>query len=403
MTTLEDLQGLRAVEVADVYKGARRAATLRRTPTGVEFAYAAEYLAADPSPVATTLPLSDEPVLTPAGAVPPFFAGLLPEGRRLTALREAVKTSLDDDLTLLLAVGADPIGDVAVVPHGAPARAPIPTLTWTAGSDVLFAELLEREGLERRGMAGVQSKASVAMITLPASAAGRDAILKLTPPEFPHLVENEAWFLTLARSAGLTVPRFEVVTDRAGETGLLVERFDRPLRDGRVDRLAVEDGAQVLGVYPADKYRVTTEEVASALAGQCRARPVAAREVLRLVLFAWLTGNGDLHAKNLSIVQTHGEWRIAPAYDLTSSLPYGDDTMALALAGRTHDLSRRAFWEFADAIDLPAPAATRAIDELLTATEPALAVFEAQAEPFTRPRNAEAVGQLRHRRRLLEP
>ena len=33
-----------------------------------------------------------------------LFAGLLPEGRRLGALRRAVKTSADDDLTLLLAV-----------------------------------------------------------------------------------------------------------------------------------------------------------------------------------------------------------------------------------------------------------------------------------------------------------
>ena len=43
---------------------------------------------------------------------------LLPEGRRLGALRRAVKTSADDELSLLLAVGADAIGDVQVVPSG---------------------------------------------------------------------------------------------------------------------------------------------------------------------------------------------------------------------------------------------------------------------------------------------
>ncbi len=53
-----------------------------------------------------------------AGALPPFFSGLLPAGRRLTALRSAVKTSADDELTLLLAVGADTIGDVQILPHG---------------------------------------------------------------------------------------------------------------------------------------------------------------------------------------------------------------------------------------------------------------------------------------------
>ena len=197
------------------------------------------------------------------------------------------------------------------------------------------------------------------------------------------------------------MPRVAVVTDRVGEHGLLLERFDRRIVNGRVERFAVEDGAQVLGIYPADKYRVSTEQVALALSGQCPARRVAARELMRLVLFAWLTGNGDLHAKNLSIIRTGREWRIAPAYDVPSSLPYGDDTSALTVAGRSHDLSRRAFLEFADAIDLPAAAATRAIDELLVATEPALAVFAEQAEPFTRPRNAQAVRQLANRRRLL--
>jgi len=39
---------------------------------------------------------------SPAGALPSYFSGLLPEGRRLGALRRAVKTSADDELSLLL-------------------------------------------------------------------------------------------------------------------------------------------------------------------------------------------------------------------------------------------------------------------------------------------------------------
>jgi serine/threonine protein kinase HipA of HipAB toxin-antitoxin module len=60
-----------------------------------------------------------EPAFRPVGAVPPFFAGLLPEGRRLSALRAAVKSSGDDELSLLLAVGGDTVGDIEILPEGA--------------------------------------------------------------------------------------------------------------------------------------------------------------------------------------------------------------------------------------------------------------------------------------------
>jgi HipA N-terminal domain len=64
---------------ADVYKAGRLAATLTRSPHGTTFSYLTEYLSSGLSAVATTLPLADTPVHTAAGAVPPFFAGLLPK------------------------------------------------------------------------------------------------------------------------------------------------------------------------------------------------------------------------------------------------------------------------------------------------------------------------------------
>lgn len=58
-------------------------------------------------------------VVTIGGAVPAFFAGLLPEGVRLGVVISSTKTSADDHLTLLLAIGADTVGNVGVVPSGA--------------------------------------------------------------------------------------------------------------------------------------------------------------------------------------------------------------------------------------------------------------------------------------------
>lgn len=104
-----------------------------------------------------------------------------------------------------------------------------------------------------------------------------------------------------------------------------MERFDRIRQGEDVVSLAVEDACQLLDLYPADKYAVGSEEVTLAAAEVCAARPVAARAALTQFAFAWLTGNGDLHAKNLSVLrQPTGEWRVAPVYDIPSTMPYGD-------------------------------------------------------------------------------
>ena len=63
-------------------------------------------------PVASTLPATLTAVLRPGGALPAYSTGLLPEGHQLGALDRAVKTSLDDEPSLLLAVGTETIGHV---------------------------------------------------------------------------------------------------------------------------------------------------------------------------------------------------------------------------------------------------------------------------------------------------
>ncbi|MGD8288215.1 MAG: HipA N-terminal domain-containing protein, partial [Gemmatimonadota bacterium] len=118
------------------------AASLERRRDAVVFAYDDSYRASGGPPVATTLPLGDPVVTHAPGALPPFFSGLLPEGRRLTALRAAAKTSADDELTLLLAVGADTVGDVQVLPEGEDPDDVQPLVTVSEWSEVRFSELL---------------------------------------------------------------------------------------------------------------------------------------------------------------------------------------------------------------------------------------------------------------------
>lgn len=164
-----------------------------------------------------------------------------------------------------------------------------------------------------------------------------------------------------------------------------------------------EDAAQLVGCYPADKYRVSSEQIATAVSEVCAASVVAVRAVFQQFAFAWLTGNGDLHAKNISVLQQpNGEWRVAPMYDLRSTLPYGDVTMALPLAGAEENLSRQRFLSFAAEVGLPRVAAERALDEVLAVTTPLLDDLAKGVLPFDAHRLHTMARQLRNRRVLLE-
>lgn len=356
-----ELQQLKRIRQADVYKNGVLAGELSRTDTGgISFSYNNGYLSSGQPPVGVSLPLSVQGVETSNGALPPFFAGLLPEGHRLTVLKNAAKTSFDDELTLLLAVGADMPGDVQVVPAGTATTEPEPLADASRPEELDFASLAN--SVDRHGLPGVQNKASASMLTTPLAMRGGRYLLKLDPAENPHLVVNEAAHLTGAKGLRIPVANSKVITDKNGLDGLLVERFDRARNDsGKWCRLPLEDGTQVLGLPPAAKYTVTSEEVGEALARQCRAPIVAKRNIYLQFVFAWLTGNGDLHAKNLSILgNSAGVFMMAPLYDVPCTLVYGDDTLALSVAGKLKNLRARHWADFAHSLGLPPKAAAAA-------------------------------------------
>ena len=365
------LQQLRLVTAADVYKAGTLAGRMRRLSDRTEFSYLPAYLEAGGGPVAWSLPVRDTAFTAPAAAVPAFFAGLLPEGRRLTALRQSVGTSADDEFAMLLAVGGDTIGDVTVTPAGEAAAAMRPVVVEDF-STVVFADLFAQaigQQPDRIALPGVQDKVSGQMLNLPVQGQTGQFILKINPPEFPHLVENEYFFFRAAARTRLRLAEVDLVRDKVGAAGLLVTRFDRLRAAGHVVPLAVEDACQVLGRWPGDKYVIATEDAFNGLAERCRARGVAALELYRLLVFAYLSGNGDLHGKNLAIMKDRkGEWRVTPAYDLPSSAPYGDRTMALPIGGKIRQqLSWTMLLALARAVGVPDRLAAEAVREQLRA------------------------------------
>jgi serine/threonine-protein kinase HipA len=226
--------------------------------------------------------------------------------------------------------------------------------------------------------------------------------LKLNPiSDYPHLVENEAFFLDAARTSGLTVPPHNLVNDRDGAPGLLVRRFDRITDDGALRALAVEDGCQAADRPPADKYLLGTGRTFAALAAVCDAPSLAGRELIRQLAFAYLTGNGDAHAKNFSVLQEQsGEWRVSPVYDVPCSHVYGDSTMAMSIGGRSGaDFSGQDFADLGATLGVPERATRRALAELVDRVDSWLPKLDTL--PFDRGRVGKLRRVIQHRRERL--
>ncbi|MEZ6014950.1 MAG: type II toxin-antitoxin system HipA family toxin [Planctomycetota bacterium] len=289
----------------------------------------------------------------------------------------STRTALGCELRYHIA-GLDP---KVAVSHRLPVRAE-PYVVNGVNLLPYFAGLLP-EGLRMRAIAGIQPKVSAFRLTLPVRTTGRrttggrttggrtsrrssECILKLEPDELPCLVANERFFMTLAREAGLDVARVSEVTDPSGCSALLVERFDRSIDPltGRVVKYAQEDACQLLGHYPADKYRVALHEFAQALE-VCDAPLQARLDLLRVVAFSYLIANGDMHGKNISVHTADGITRLAPVYNLLSTLPYGDDRMALKIEGRDKRLQRKDFVAFGERVGVRGVATERMLSTLV--------------------------------------
>ncbi len=383
MTGSSDISHLRTIEEADVYKAGVLAGRLHRERDDVVFTYIDHYLN-DPEtpPVAFTLPKRTRAVRATGGSVPPFFAGLMPEGLRLSAITTAARTSQDDHFSILLAVGADTIGDIQVLPIGTVPADPPPLFDQSDTSSADFTTRFTRatstnaDDIDRTALPGVQIKVSAQMISTPISGARGPAILKLNPPEYPLLVENENFFLDMAQACGIRIPDHQLAADRNGRTALFIDRFDRIIEHGEVRRVAQEDACQVLGRYPAAKYRITLQEAIKALADAVTAgrgsRRVATLQMLEIAAFSYLIGNGDLHGKNLSIRQNPaGPWEVTPAYDILTTQPYlgWNDPMALSLYGRDAKLTYRWWAEAATRLSISTRAINRSLTRILDASE----------------------------------
>ncbi len=271
--------------------------------------------------------------------LPAFFSNLLPEGalRDYLAARAGVKPG--PEFILLWQLGADLPGAVTVEPLD-DKWAPEPKVEKDGGTDNAPAPL-------KFSLAGVQMKFSAIVkdkghLTIPANGIGGSWIVKLPSPHYPAIAENEYAMMELARSIGIDVPEIRLLpVDEiagvpedmkcVGVQALAVRRFDRKAHGGRVH---MEDFAQVFGIYPDDKYKGRNyANIAAVLAAEAGAGAV--HEFMRRLVFTVLTGNGDMHLKNWTLLYPDSRVPVlSPAYDLVATVPYlPKDNLALNFGG----------------------------------------------------------------------
>lgn len=154
--------------------------------------------------------------------------------------------------------------------------------------------------------------------------------------------------MKLARALKLPVPRVWLL--RLPEAAYVVERYDRVDEAGNIVGLHQFDGCQLLGHGSGWKYErqgglASIPQLVAAL----RALPVRGRDLLELqrwVMFNYLIGNADAHAKNISVLVDHTGYRLAPFYDLLCVRAYGDEALALYIGGdETFDTVGAHSWE----------------------------------------------------------
>lgn len=322
----------RSVEELWVLKDGLRVATLKRSPKGCRFLYTEEFLRSPEPAIALHLPKTTDGISVEGIAnLPTYFAGLLPEGVMFKAIQMQIGAAADDLFAMLAATGSDTVGDIDVQIPGVENKKT--NLNIEAAREVVDSLL---KGTRLRSgppsaIAGVQPKLSLGELVR-ASRKSR-FIIKFDPPEYPNLSQNEHAFMRLAKYC-----KIEVAETKLLDRSLIVKRFDRiyDKTSKQMSRVHVEDMLQVMDKFPNSKYAMEYGELMSSMQnlGVSKASLLAAT---RLYVFSYIIGNGDLHAKNVSVIygKDDGQWRISPAYDLLSTLPYEELQMALALDDET--------------------------------------------------------------------
>lgn len=309
------------------------------------FAYAPEYQEAGGTPLSVSMPITKD--RHGPEVITPWIAGLLPEDDAvLRAWGRRFQVSASSPFQLLSTpVGHDCPGAVRFC-----RQADVDALLNGGGSVEWLSE--EEVGERLRGLraqptswlgrdftgqfslAGSQSKTALLFLDgkwgVPSGAGATSHILKPPIEGLEDHELNEHLCLEAARTLGLATAH-STVTKFAGAPALVVERYDRLRRGSEVIRVHQEDMCQALSVAPRYKYQneggpapADIVQLLRKLAPTPQAALAQIRSFIEALIWNWLIGGTDAHAKNYSLLLSGNDTVLAPLYDVASTLPYAE-------------------------------------------------------------------------------
>ncbi len=297
-------------------------------------------------PFSPHLPLDQ----TSGGAeVKNFFENLLPEGSALDVAASTHNLSKHDAFGLLAKIGREASGVMSIIPIDELPDTQI--ILRPLPFDEITQRIRERPAKSfsvwdrkvRLSIAGYQDKLAVFIDKnqqMYLSDGGGSSTHIIKPeninPELPFMPANEFFCMRLAHALKLPVPKTDLL--HIPDPLYVIERYDRHNeRDGHVNRLHQIDLCQVLNLPVEMKYQQSYEFSPEGVsytdlfqAANSTINPAKTKmALLRWVVFNYMIGNTDAHAKNVSFFLDHLGLRLAPFYDLVSGTIYGLKNMAL--------------------------------------------------------------------------
>lgn len=360
-----------------IMAGRRMGVVEMRTGARFSFTYDDDWRGAkDATPLSLSMPLAQEE--HGDGTVRAFLWGLLPDNERvLERWAQDYHVSARNPFGLLRHVGEDCAGAAQFVkPERVEAvLAGDGDVDWLTDDEIADRLRILRQdpaawhvrGNGQFSLAGAQAKTalffepSIGRWGEPRRAVPTTHILKPAITGLDDHDLNEHVCLSAARAVGMPAASTRMGTF-GQERAIVVERYDRAWgQSGTAARIHQEDICQASGVLPTTKYQneggPTPEQVIDLLRrNQSGAATGDVNRFVDALLFNWIIGGTDAHAKNYSILLHGSRARLAPLYDVASVLPYEGFylpklTMAMKIGGeyRLQATSGRHWRRFASA------------------------------------------------------
>lgn len=206
-------------------------------------------------------------------------------------------------------------------------------------------------------------------------------ILKPQVSDFESLPEAEHLAMEMAKISGLSVVPNALIETGSG-LAYITKRVDRMRQDKNVCKLAMEDFCQLDLRVTADKYKGSYERCAKIIE-RYSARPnLDISELFMRLVFSYITGNSDMHLKNLSLIEVapgQGEYVLSPAYDflpVNVVMPQDKEEFALTINGKKTHIRKKDFASFAQRCGLSAVSCRKIIQKLVALKPVYLSMIE---------------------------